>query len=192
MTTQVGGRSFELHSLLGVGSFGSVKPSMLRNFQPLKKTWGPGGFPVESCWISWELSHFLLGWRWDPSKYERKSAEIPFSGCNSEGKNFWSWIDSRFGAPVAMILGKQLPSRRRTFCFRFKKVELNDEKLWRCWNNGEPIFVKMLICRLRCKVSFHHCYTLLPLIHLWMFFFQEVFFKLLMNLGRSSPGDFDF
>ena len=46
MTTQVGGRSFELHSLLGVGSFGSVKPGMLRNFQPLKKTRGVyGGFP---------------------------------------------------------------------------------------------------------------------------------------------------
>ena len=135
-----------------------------------------GGFPAESCWnFVGTFSTFF----WDGDgihrKYERKSVEIPFSGCNSEGKNFWSWIDSRFGAPVAMILGKQLPSRRRAFCFRFKKVELNDEKLWGCWNNGEPIFVKMLICRLRCKVSFHHCYTLVPLIHLWMFYSKRFF-----------------
>ena len=177
MTTQVGGRSFELHSLLGVGSFGSVKPSMLRNFQPLKKNVGTRGFP---SWVLLEFRGTFSTFFWDGDgthlNMNEKVQRFLSQGVTQKVRIFDHGSIAGLARQLQWFWENSCPSRRRTFCFHFKKVELNDEKLWRCWNNGETIF--LLDANIDLDVKFR--FTIVSPFHHWFTsgcFFQEVFFS---------------
>ena len=83
---KVGRRSFELHGLLGVGSFGSASPTCFKRFQEIS------GVPRAVKWMIQYIivyTYIIYIYRIDI----RKSS-------------------GRSGAQVATILGQQLPSRR--------------------------------------------------------------------------------